>query len=249
MHRPPQTRARARRLATPGVAALALAGFVVAAGLSSAALAITAGQIDDFQNGTTQSWAEGLTGALPPVPPAVVANAGPAGTGDFAMRLTAVGVAVGPGGKLVVNNNQARWIGSYTAAGVNGIILDVRNPNTFPVTIRVGVDGPALPASTGGRWITHGVELPAASGWRTLTFALRAQDLLPGDGGATSASTTLANVAVLRIMHAPAATWQGAVVTGQLDLNDIEALPEPSLALGVLAGGLLLRSLAACRRG
>lgn len=251
MPRPSQARVRARalarRFATVGAAALTLAG-IVSAGLPSAALAITAGQIDDFQNGTTQSWAEGLTGALPPVPPTVVANAGPAGPGDFALRLTATGVAVGPGGKLVVNNNQARWTGSYSAAGVNGIILDVRNPNAFPVTIRVGVDGPTPPAATGGRWITHGVELPAASGWRTLTFALRPQDLLPGDAGATSATTTLGNVAVLRIMHAPTATWQGAVVTGQLDLNDIEALPEPSLALGMLTGVCLLRSLAAWRR-
>lgn len=247
MSRPSLDRPQSSRRALALLPALSFTALVAAL-LPSSAEAITAGQIDDYQNGTTQSWVEGLNGALPPVPPAVVANAGPDGAGDFALRLTAIGVAVGPGGKLVVNNNQSRWTGSYTAAGVNGIILDVRNPNAFPVTIRVGVDGPTPPAATGGRWITHGVALPASSGWRTLTFALRAQDLLPGDAGATSAATTLANVAAIRIMHAPTATWQGAVVTGQLELDSVEALPEPSLALGLLAGTLVLRSLASCRR-
>ncbi|MBK7951485.1 MAG: hypothetical protein IPK00_22645 [Deltaproteobacteria bacterium] len=253
MHRPSPARPHSPRFAPshrPGrrLATVVALVALVAALLPSSTEAITAGQIDDYQSGTTQSWVEGLSGALPPVPPAVVANAGPEGAGDFALRLTAIGVAVGPGGKLVVNNNQPRWAGSYSAAGVNGIILDVRNPNAFPVTIRVGVDGPTPPAATGGRWITHGVVLPASSGWQTLTFALRPQDLLPGDAGATSAATTLANVAVIRIMHAPTATWQGAVVTGQLELDDVEALPEPSLALGMLAGTFLLRSLASCRR-
>lgn len=245
MSRPPKARPQSCRHAL--VRAGLVLSALVTAGLPLAATAITAGQIDTFQNGTTQSWAEGLTGALPPVPPAVVANAGPDGAGDFALRLTAIGVAAGPGGKLVVNNNQPRWTGNYTTAGVNGVILDVRNPNAFPVTIRVGVDGPTLPATTGGRWVTHGVVVPASSGWRTLTFALRPQDLLAGDPGATSAATTLANVAVIRVLHAPSATWQGAVVTGQLDLDNIETLPEPSLALGALAGVLLLRSLGSCR--
>jgi hypothetical protein len=215
--------------------------------LPVAALAINAGQRDTFQSGTVENWVEGLNGGLPPVPPAVIANAGPNGAGDFALRLTATGNAIGAGGKLVVNNIQARWIGSYSAAGVNGLMLDVRNPNTFPLTVRVGVDGPAL-GTTGGRWITGGVVVPASSGWQTLTFSLLPQALLPGDAGATNVATTLSNVAVLRIMHTPVATWQGVAVAGQMELDNIEALPEPSFALGLLAGSLVLRSLGSCRR-
>lgn len=244
--RSPRKPASARR-GRPSIRfALALATAVALGGPSTAA-AIAVGQIDTFQDGTTQNWVEGINGAIPPVPPAAVANAGPNGAGDFALRLTATGALVGPGGKLVINNVQPRWQGSYTAAGVNGIMLDVRNPNAFPVTLRVGVDGPAI-GTTGGRWISQGVVVPATSSWRTLTFSLLAQDLLPGDAAATSAATTLGNVGVLRIVHAPTATWQGAVVTGQLDLNDIEALPEPALGLTIFAGAWLLGSFGSCRR-
>jgi hypothetical protein len=241
-------RSTVRSTELAAVVSTALATVVGLLGLwPNEASAIAVGQIDGFQDGTTQNWVEGVGGAIPPIPPAVVANAGPNGAGDFALRLTATGAVVGPGGKLVVNNVQTRWQGNYTAAGVNGIMLDVRNPNAFPVTMRIGIDGPAI-GTTGGRWISAGVAVAATSGWQTLTFSLVPQDLLPGDLAATSAATTLSNVGLLRVMHAPTATWQGAVVTGQLDLNDIEALPEPTLGLTVFAGALLLGSFGSCRR-
>ncbi len=211
------------------------------------ARAITDGQVDTFQDGTTQSWVDALTGAISPNPPTVVANAGPMGAGDFALRLTANGSVAGPGGRLVVNNVQPRWQGSYTVAGIHGILVDVRNPNTYAVTLRVGIDGPTL-GTTGGRWVSPGIVVPATSGWRMLAFSLLPQDLLPGDAAATSAATTLANVGVFRIMHAPTATWQGAVVTGQLSLNDVEALPEPGLGLALFAGAWLLGSYGSRRR-
>src|SRR5437868_4809250 len=73
--------------------------MMVAATLSLSQFASGAviGQIDTFQNGTTDGWfAGGLgTGAVPAIPPQVVANGGPQGTGDQYLRVTGVG-GVGP---------------------------------------------------------------------------------------------------------------------------------------------------------
>lgn len=224
------------------------AGVLVALGLAwtAAASAITVGQLDTFQNGTTLQWVDALGGAISPNPPTVVANAGPGGAGDFALRITGTGSVAGPGGRLVANTIQARWIGNYLSAGINGVMLDLRNQSAVDLTIRVAVDGPAIGA-TGGRWVSQGVVVPSGSGWRTLTFSLLSGDLLPGDFAATSATTTLSDVAVLRVMHAPVAGWVGAPQLGQLDIDNIEALPEPTIGLVLLVGGLFLRLLGSSR--
>ena len=62
------------------------------------ASAIAVGLLDTFQSGTTLDWVEGLGGAIAPIPPAVVANAGPGGSGDFALRITGTGSLAGAGG-------------------------------------------------------------------------------------------------------------------------------------------------------
>ena len=57
-----------------------------------------------------------------------------------------------------------------------------------------------------------------------------------------------ANVAVLRVMHAPNASWMGVALVAQADFDNIEALPEPAVGLTILAGSSLLRSLGSCKR-
>jgi hypothetical protein len=224
-----------------------LAAFLVASAWPIATPAITLGQVDTFQDGTTQSWVDALGGATSPVPPTVVANAGPEGAGDFALLLRSTGSVAGAGGKLVVNNATPRWQGDYAYTGVDGLMLDVRNVGTTDLNLRVGVDGPAV-GTTGGRWVSDAVFVPAASGWQTLTFSLLPGDLLPGDFAATSAATTLRDVAVLRILHAPVAGWSGNAVTAQLRVDNIEVLPEPGAGLALAGGGLLLRTLGPRRR-
>lgn len=225
------------------------AGIPFALGLAwtTTASAIAVGQLDTFQNGTTLQWVDALGGAISPVPPTVAANAGPDGAGDFALRITATGAVSGPGGRLVVNNIQARWIGNYTSAGVNAVMLDVRNQSAVDLTLRVGVDGPAVGAN-GGRWVSQGILVPSGSGWRTLVFSLLPGDLLPVDFASTDVAATLADVAVLRVMHAPSVSWVGAPQLGQLDIDNIEALPEPKLGLALFMGSLLIRWLAPSRR-
>jgi hypothetical protein len=147
----------------------------------------------------------------------------------------------------VVNNATPRWQGDYTYAGVDGLMLDVNNIGPTDLSLRVAVDGPAV-GTTGGRWVSEDVFVPAASGWQTLTFSLLPGDLLPGDFAATSAATTLRDVAVLRILHAPVAGWSGNAVTAQLRIDHIEVLPEPGAGLALAGGGLLLRTFGTRRR-
>jgi len=208
---------------------------------------IAVGTFDGFQDGTTQGWVAALAGRLPPVPPAVVADAGPGGVGDFALRITATGSPSGPGGKLVVNNVDLRWTGDYPAAGVLSIMVDVNNLNAFPLTLRLGLSEP-LSVSVGGRWVTSSQIVPASSGWQTLVFSVEPNDLLPGDAFASDVDATLANVGVIRLLHSGAVSYQGEAIAAQLDVDNVEAVPEPSFWLGLVAGGLLLRSIGVTRR-
>lgn len=207
---------------------------------------IAVGTFDGFQDGTTQGWVAALAAANPPFPPIAVANAGPTGAGDFALRLTSTG---GPlaGGRLVVNNVDLRWTGDYPAAGVVSIMLEVHNLNDFPLTLRLGIAEPAQ-VSVGGRWVTSGRVVPASSGWQTLDFSIAPEDLLPGDESAFDVDETLANVGVIRLLHSVAVSYRGEPIAAQLDVDNVEAVPEPSLGLGLLAGGLLLRRMGVERR-
>ncbi len=232
---------RVARGAAVGVLAIALLG------VPGSASAIAAGQLDDFQDGTTQDWVDALGGAISPVPPVVLADAGPGGVGDFALRLTSTGAVIGAGSKLVVNNVDPRWQGDYLAAGVDGLMLDVRNVGASDLLLRVAVDGPAVGA-TGGRWVSPAALIPAQSGWQTVTLSLAPEELLPGDFAATDAEATLANVGVLRLLHASAAGWVGDSIAAQLLIDDIEALPEPRLAATLVIGSLFIRLLGSARR-
>lgn len=204
---------------------------------------VAVGAFDDFQTGTTEGWVMSLGFGVPPVPPVAVADAGPLGAGDFALQITATG-SFGAGGKIVVNNVDPRWTGDYPAAGIAGILVDVRNPNAFPLSLRVGVAEPPG-VSVGGRWVTPSIFVPATSGWLTVEVPLDPDFMLPGNPSAGNVDVTLANVGVLRVLHSNAASYIGDTVLGQLEIDNLEAVPEPAL-LPALGFGAL--ALAAFRR-
>ena len=91
----------------------------------AARAAIVAGQVDDFEDGTTRNW---QTGAGNPNPGTNVAAGGPAGADDNYLLLRANGG--GSGGRLVAFNS-AQWAGNYLAANVNEIEMQV---NSFLIT-------------------------------------------------------------------------------------------------------------------
>ena len=95
------------------------AGLAAALTLAQGAAAVTLGQIDDFEDGTTQGWVVGIgTGATSPVPPVAVATGGPDGADDGYLLLTSVG-GFGAGSRLAVIN-ATQWAGDYTTSGISG---------------------------------------------------------------------------------------------------------------------------------
>jgi hypothetical protein len=60
--------------------------------IASSSWAVTVGQVDTFEDGTTQGWVAGVLGAVHPVPPAN-ALGGPAGANDNYLLLTSLAEA------------------------------------------------------------------------------------------------------------------------------------------------------------
>jgi len=187
---------------------LSVCSFIVTLGAlaqPAPAWSITAGQIDDFQEGTTAGWGVGV---VSPVPPVNVASGGPDGAGDAYLELTSLGGG-GPGSRLAVDN-AVQWAGDYIAEGITGVVLDADLFSANPVSLRLGLIGP------GGAFASATpVVLPAFSGWQLADFSLDAADLVAVSEGATL-NLTLSNVTSLRVFHSagPPTLPAGGIPTG-----------------------------------
>ena len=97
---------------------------------------ITLGQTDTFENGTMLGW-------LSAGPALKNQFGGPAGPSDHYLFL----IPPPPGESspsaywlLIGNGNQ--WSGNYISAGVTGIEMDLINPSTSDMPMRVGIEPP-----------------------------------------------------------------------------------------------------------
>src|SRR5687768_4371857 len=99
--------------------------------------AVTVGQIDTFQDGTTENWfaGGGPFGAVPPVPPTNIPTGGPGGSTDRYLHIAATGGS-GAGSRLTAINGT-QWTGNYLTAGVNAISIDVNNLGTTDLSLRL----------------------------------------------------------------------------------------------------------------
>jgi hypothetical protein len=209
----------------PATAWLAL-GFLIPFAGSPSALAITAGQHDDFQNGTTQSWA-GNSG------PTNIANGGPDGVGDRYLQISANGFPLG-------TKNTAQWAGNYLAAGVDELQFDLKNFGPNPVALRISLAGPLGQTTFTS---TTATVLPSGSGWVTVSFGIAPTDLTRMEG-AGSYAETLGAVTTLLIRHDPdpiSPPMEPNVAMATLGIDNV--LPEPSSPLlPVLLAAALLAS-------
>ena len=180
---------------------------------------ITPNQIDDFEDGTTQGWAEGV---VSPNPPVNVASGGPAGAADSYLSNEASGAA-GPGGSMVMFN-LAQWTGNYVSAGVRQIEADMANFSTSATLVMHF----SIESSDGTRWgSTTGVSLPADGQWRSVVFALNDTELARFQGNA-DLTTALSDVVAVRLVHTGSGpTWSGVPVVGSLGVDNIHALLVP----------------------
>lgn len=210
---------------------LALLSLLVV-GASASAGAVSPGQIDDFQDGTTQSW---TSGGINPNPPTNIPDAGPKGLGDRALRIVATG-GFGAGARLTAFN-RSQWTGDYLANGIDRIEIQVNNTGTTLLQLRLALNSSAM--TQPGLWFstTTSIALPPASGWKTVEFSIAPQDLTPITG--IDADDTLSAVTELRLLHAAQPAFQGDPVAARLFIDNVSA-SVPSAVPAVPVFGLLV---------
>ena len=201
-----------------------LAVFFVGAPLS--AMALSLGQIDDFEDGTAQGWGTGNG------PASNIASGGPAGAGDNFLQYTSSGGS-GVNSRMVIFN-ISQWQGNYIAAGITGLDMDLNNLSAQPLALRLAF----FVNPTTGFVTTTPVALPANSGWQHASFALSAGNFTAIGSPGTFASVLSSFSGQLRILSANSPSLMGDVIAATIGIDNIQAIPEPDVIV-LVAGGLL----------
>lgn len=177
--------------------------------------AVSFGQIDTFQDGTTMSWNEGVSS---PNPPTNVSTGGPAGAGDRYLQNISSGGS-GAGSKMVMFND-VQWTGNYNAAGVDRITAQMANLGSSTLHMRIAIRGGPSSSIYGS---AVAADLPADGLWRPVTFDLTSS-ALTSIVGADTLAQVLGNVTELRILSAVGgASFAGDPIQGTLGVDNITA--------------------------
>ena len=193
-----------------GALGCALSSFLMTV---SPAYAIDTGQVDDFENGTTQGWEKGVTSTSPP---SNINSGGPSGMNDNFLRTESFG-GVGADSRQVIFN-RAQWVGSYSEAGVVTIRLDVRNSGSTMLNVRIAL-------KSGTTWFSASspAQVAPGSGWQTAEFGLNDSGMTRVQGTMTLESA-LANVTEMRILSSVNPNFRGDTMASTMDLDNIEAV-------------------------
>jgi hypothetical protein len=205
---------------------------------AGSAKGIVSGQVDDFEDGTTQFWGNGGAGAPPVVN---VDTGGPGGVNDNFMQITSIG---GSGaGRFLVAFNQTQWIGNYIATGVTSIEMDLRNQGSVDLSIRIAFKETGNFGSPGYLSSTAALLAPG-SGWQHFVFTINVGSMI-GIGNPADFNTffSTGNGEMRIINEVGTSNLNGDIAVAQLGVDNIHAVPEPSTfllgAFGVLALAVL----------
>jgi hypothetical protein len=199
---------------------------------ATSAFGVVIGQVDTFQDGL-DNWQGGVGGF------SVAPTGGPAGAGDQYLQLSSGASPLPP---RLVGFNDSQWLGNFTAAGVTAVAMDLLNTGTTPLTMRVAIREGTSGSTTPG-YATSNADafiLPADGQWHHAVFDLDAASLT-GFNSPQPLATDLANVKDFRILESAAPSGVGDMVTAQVGVDNVTAVPEPSaLALIAIAAAFIL---------
>lgn len=206
------------------VARIGAVSAVIAAGLMATnALAISISSLDTFAT-TNEGWQIGGAG----VQPTQVSGTGPDSQVGY---LSHFSDGSGANGKWLMWNDQPRWQGNYTAAGVTGISLAANvSSGSSPVSMRIAFDGP-------GGWFASS-PVSVGGGWNTYSFSLTQADFthVASSGGTATFADTMADVTRFEVLSGTGAVGyqsagdivQAGTSTNTILIDNIAAVPEPS---------------------
>lgn len=212
------------------VCSVALILMIVLGGHHAQA-AVVVGQIDNFGTGA-QNWANGQAAGT-------IALGGPAGTNDPFLDVLADGS--GSKGKLTIFN-RTQWLGNYLTAGVNEIDLDLKDFGTVPATLSIRLAFRQTTVNGAPGYLsTTPFTLTNDGLWHHAAFQITAA-AMTAIGGPSAFATLMASPAEFRILNEAGLTnLDGDVVTSQLGIDNIQAVPEPNtLSLFAVALGAMI---------
>lgn len=217
-----------------------LSAFLIFACLVAlpAAAAISFGQVDTFQDLTTDNWGTPANNTFN------ISSGGPAGAGDAFIQVSS---GTFGGGLKLLTFNQSQWTGDFLDAGVSEVVMNLKNFGSTILPIRIAIREGTGGSSTPGYASTVAFNLPADGAWHAATFFLNAASLTPINSPQPLA-TDLANVADFRILSSASPSLLGDNISAQIGIDNISAVPEPATGALLVIGLIGLGNLKRCRK-
>ena len=195
-------------------ALLVLSALILYSSFSSAQVV---GQIDDFEDATTQGWREGGASGNPPTN----ALGGPDGVDDNYLSDDSDGSAFA-GGKMAVFNT-AQWTGDFMTPGITRIRAHARAVAGPTLNLRVGFQ-------SGFRQLfvsSTAISVPNDGNWHEVTFPIESTDLSMVEGTSTY-SQVMSAVNQMRFISRASLGWAGDQIVATMGLDNIQAMRPPA---------------------
>lgn len=182
---------------------------------------ITAGQVDDFQNGTVQGWIIG-NGNPSGFGTSVVSDAGPEGIGDNALDYSSTGGG-GLGSRMVVYNESLTWQGNYLDQNIQAIKFDIKaeiNDLNIKIAFQRGTNDNFTRIAT-----LNPIVIAAGSGWTSIEIPLTLSnfEIVDNFQGDYTITEVLQDVSVMRILSSTSSLWLGESIAANMRLDNITA--------------------------
>ncbi len=192
-----------------------LAGSILAMSEALAAAGVSAGQTDNFQDGTSAGWENGQS-----CNEDNISTGGPAGNGDGYIRVSSPAVRCGHTDSKLVTLNRTRWTGDYSGQGVKQISMDLKNFGSAALPIRIAIREGTGGSGTPG-YCSTAVSVPNDGQWHNYSFSLDGS--MSPINSPQPLATDLANVQELRILSSAQPSLSGDAISAQIGIDNITA--------------------------